>query len=977
MRILQLNLNHCQAAQNLLKQSVRELNVDLTLLSEPYQCEDSTTWVSDNSKTSAIWSTSGLILRDPASQYCGFARANVNGIYFYSCYIPPRYSLPEFEQIVHTMVYDANSRGPVVIAGDFNAWATEWGCPSTNHRGQVLVELLATLDVVLLNRGSEHTFSTGRSASIIDVTFASASVAHRLKWSVSDLYTNSDHRAVMIETIQRQQPSVLYTQPGRISGWKVDTLDKELFGVAIEDMSLQGQPEVMAEQLICKVNQACNTSMIRRKRSPDKQPVYWWNVEISQLRTECIQARRQHTRSRGTAENDSHREYYRLKRKALKLAIRRSKRKCFLQICDEVEDNPWGLAYQLVTKRLKCLKPSPPKDAYTLEEIVKHLFPRQNVAPWQNDTTQEVFNSPAVSFMEIKEIIDKFENKKAPGLDGIPNVVIKETFKRCPNQIIHMMDACMQHGTFPRAWKRQKLVLLPKEGKPLENPSSYRPLCMIDTFGKLLESLVCRRLEQCIDAVGGLSDNQFGFRKSRSTLDAINVIVDTASQAIEGKRWKNGSKEYCVVVTLDVKNAFNSANWEIIVNSLANLNIPRYLLAVVKDYFRNRILIYDTNEGTRRYKITSGVPQGSVLGPLLWNVMYDGILRLALPNGVKIVGYADDIALISVAKHITEITTITNISIEIVRMWLGSVGLRLADHKTEALLISSRKSMETIKLNVGSCCIETKPAIKYLGVMIDNRLSFKDHLLYIAMKSSRTCSALSRIMPNTRGPKYQRRRLLAGVVKSIIIYASPIWSGSLRFATYRNIINPIFRLTALRVCCAFRTVSDEAALVIAGMMPIDLQIRSSDMSVDGVTEWQNRWTISGNGRWTYSLIPDIIPWIERKHGDLDFYVTQMLSGHGCFRSYLKRFGHDSSPFCPSCDGNVVEDAAHVFFSCPRFDTERTYLEEVTDCTIRQDNIVSVMLSSLGNWEYVCQFTRLVLTELRRLERVRNERAEID
>ena len=95
------------------------------------------------------------------------------------------------------------------------------------------------------------------------------------------------------------------------------------------------------------------------------------------------------------------------------------------------------------------------------------------------------------------------------------------------------------------------------------------------------------------------------------------MVVDKARNAIGGKKWKNVEKEYCLVVILDVKNAFNSARWDQIREALAKINVPGYLQRMVKNYFRDRILKYDTGDGPKTYAVTIGVPQGSVLGPLL------------------------------------------------------------------------------------------------------------------------------------------------------------------------------------------------------------------------------------------------------------------------------------------------------------------------------------------------------------------------
>jgi len=311
-------------------------------------------------------------------------------------------------------------------------------------------------------------------------------------------------------------------------------------------------------------------------------------------------------------------------------------------------------------------------------------------------------------------------------------------------------------------------------------------------------------------------------RIKRSTIDAIKAVTQLAANAIEGERVLGGSKDYCLVCTLDFKNACNSSNWNLVLQALDRMGISDYLIDLVADYFKDRVLTYSSDVGEYEYQVTGGVPQGSIVGPIIWNVMYDGILRQVLPEGSTVVGFADDIALVTVVKTLEENTDRCSLLIDTLMCWLGDNGLAVAEHKTEAVLISSTKIVEKATIRVGSTPIERSASIKYLGVLIDHGLSFKTHLSYAAAKASRSTAAISRIMANTRGPKQHSRRIIATVVTSTILYAAPIWAEAMKTASYSRQCKAVYRRCALRITRNFCTVSEEDALVVAGTIPIDL-----------------------------------------------------------------------------------------------------------------------------------------------------------
>lgn len=265
--------------------------------------------------------------------------------------------------------------------------------------------------------------------------------------------------------------------------------------------------------------------------------------------------------------------------------------------------------------------------------------------------------------IQLDELVIAAKNLKknaTPGSDGINNRVIQCFALHRPELLIRTYNKCLVNGYFPKCWKTARLVLLRKGDKPLNIPSSYRPLCILDCPGKLLEKIIDNRLRTFLEANIGLDQRQYGFRKGRSTTDAINTLREIIKNS--------GPKKKIGVLTLDIKNAFNSAPWKAIMEAMQHKDVPMYICRIIGSYLENRTLLVNSGGSEKTVELSSGVPQGSVLGPTLWNIMYEGLLQNRLPVGASFLAFADVVAVVAVANNTLLLSNILTAVAETVRI---------------------------------------------------------------------------------------------------------------------------------------------------------------------------------------------------------------------------------------------------------------------------------------------------------------------
>jgi len=962
IRFLQINLHRSSTAQSLLQQTAAVTGAQVLLVSEYNWRPHSDRWVvSDDLSCAVALTASADFTPGSTGSGRGYAWIQTQGLRIYSCYTSRNDSEQNFRAFLLDIQDSVRSADPlltVVVGGDFNAWSQEWGSARNDDRGDRLADLAASLDLLVANVGTTPTYCRVNAESIIDVTFSRLIAPGAIRdWKVLDeVYSASDHRYVAFILDRVTEGEEIVGPASR--GWSYRQLNPGALAAYLANtaepiVSVETTASDAADSLIKYLEGACDSCMPPRKlHRSGRSEVHWWSNELTALRNSTIKLRRAHQRSSRRHDPqhtiDAHREAYKSKRKELRNAIRDAQSNSWAELCKAVDEDPWGLPYKVVTKKVGRSRPG--IEARGREEaIADHLFPDPPPTTWSleppltDDEQQQ--QRQEFTMVEILMACKRLPAGKATGPDGIPNEVLLHVSRLRPQVLLNTFNACLARREFPARWKTARLVLLHKgSGKPIDEPSSFRPLCMLDSAGKLLERLLLGRLNQHLDETGQRSENQFGFRNGRSTVDAIERVLQAAHGAATGAVQH---RDICVAVSLDVKNAFNTAPWRKIDAALRASHTPPYLNNFIRSYLDGRKL--QVGQLLLSRNVTCGVPQGSVLGPALWNVFYDKLLDLEMPSGVQLVAFADDVCVLGIARNGEAAATLLNPVLEKVSDWMTDNGLKLAPAKTEAVVLTRKNLYANPELFVEGHAIPIKPSMRYLGVELDTRLSFTKHVHQASLKACQSALAIGRLMPNIGGPSHSKRALLGSVTNSKMLYASPAWAvRGTKTAKNRLAMARAQRTVALRTIRAYCTVSAEASSILASMLPADLlatertRIRSRmDDQTDetptntlknqerllSIAAWQARWDRSKNARWTHRLIPDVSRWLAKPTLNLTYRLTQALSGHGCFKSYLLRMNRADDSNCVYC-GYPDDTAEHTLFECPRWTDDRSRVAEI-------------------------------------------------
>ena len=339
-----------------------------------------------------------------------------------------------------------------------------------------------------------------------------------------------------------------------------------------------------------------------------------------------------------------------------------------------------------------------------------------------------------VSSNELINIIQHMKNV-GHGVDKINARIFKLTYMGIMKQLVHFINICLTQGKFPRRLKIAIIKPIYKSGDK-SNLSNYRPISILPYISKILEKVIQNRIMEHIDHNDILDPNQFGFRQGHSTYMPLLILQDKIIRGFEF------NKIHCAIY-LDLKKAFDTIDHNILLIKLYKYGIEGTALAMIHSYLSNRNQCVEFRNVQSTFRcIDIGVPQGSILGPLLFILYVNDFPKISSKFTTLL--YADDTAILFEAGTAAELQNRLNNELPKVCKWLHLNKLTLNTSKTLFQIYNNSKTNVDINITLNGVNISSAETVRYLGVYIDRKLTWEEHIVNISKIISRNIGIISR-----------------------------------------------------------------------------------------------------------------------------------------------------------------------------------------------------------------------------------------
>ncbi|XP_063894705.1 uncharacterized protein LOC126057099 [Helicoverpa armigera] len=699
----------------------------------------------------------------------------------------------------------------LLIGGDFNAKSPWWGSLTEDSRGEELCSTLDELELQVLNSGTLPTFDTIRGGrrycSHVDVTACSADLLCLVEgWEVDEGLTSSDHNGIKFRINLQKSLGIAVKSTTRMFNTKKANwvqfreklaqfkIEENINKSKFEEIENSQNLEIIINKYLEVIQKSCQETIPKKKNS-EKITLPWWSQELESLKKE-VATRKRRVRCAAPIRRQSVVEEYLQHKTNYEIKAMIAQTRSWTEFCTKQDrEGMWEGIYRVIGRTAtrhedatlikSGIYLTPAESASHLaetfyphdlgEEDTEEQKDIRRLAMRVNDRVYDEEHDPPFTPHELITAVSSFNPKKAPGADGLTADICRQAILQDPEAFLALANKCLSLGHFPKKWKEATVVVLRKPGKDnYTNAKSYRPIGLLPVLGKVLEKMVVTRLQWHL--VPRLSTRQYGFMPQRSTEDALYNLVNQIKVEIKNKK-------LVTIVSLDIEGAFDSAWWPAIKVRLAEEKCPVNIRRLLDSYLGDRC-------ATK--------------------------------------AFADDVVLLFAGDTALEVQRHANAALEFVQEWGVRNKLKFAPHKTCAMLLTNKLKHDTPLLRMGGVDIGMSREIKILGLTIDDKLTFNTHVANVCRKALNIAKQLQRAAKISWGlhPDVVRT-IYTAAVEPVILYAAAAWSPAAQKICVRKLLNTVQRGFAQKICKSYRTVSLNSALLLAGLLPLDLRVKEA------------------------------------------------------------------------------------------------------------------------------------------------------
>ena len=644
-------------------------------------------------------------------------------IYYFGCiYLSPSLTITETKNIMHRIYqyFQPRKTEHLIIAGDFNAEHPTWSLCDTNiHRkiakGRIIHQSLSQLNLIPVAAPTEFNYTRWddtNKKSWIDIIFVTEKIKNEFSnYSTSDYF--SDHQLLKVCF----NPSNIIQITRQITAKKLDThLFIELLK-SLQEPHLDDNPSTVNDNIsdfILGISSCVKQSIKNVKINSD--------TRINSFVRKCKKTINRLNRHKKICKNMDGKIFIknciRSTMKDMRMRLNQLRAKNIHSITTKYKKDPWTAINKILNLDVNLTSNTDsPDNIHTLKEeslnsIIKEFTLSDTT---YNDNEYLINNNHEIDqtiFDQTFKSISNTKTKDIFGLDKNSYFVVLTVFKRT---FIKIFQTCLNTCLFPDIFKKSYVCLIPKKGS-----HKLRRICIQSVMGKHLEYIIYHFINSSliIDDRNWFT-NQFGFVKHRNIDLVLCNLIHNIRNAISNEKQK------CLLLSIDVEGAFDNIEHTALISSLQSTSLQHSITSMVANYLRNRFLHLNHMENQLIMKQSKGVPQGSVLGPLLWNISIDRICDLEL-EASRIFIYADDIFLLYVLNLRQQPSYVIERDLKKILTYLSAYGLTCNLAKSNIISFGTNTNMKTIKTSIGY--IQFVKKLDILGFTLHKKLKAKYHI---------------------------------------------------------------------------------------------------------------------------------------------------------------------------------------------------------------------------------------------------------